>query len=96
MENKQNDNNQPRRTLIDVYRDELSRHCAQQKEILTLHYRQQARALDDVAKAHEEGLVLSADAKLAQIEAVSGCCPRCGHCKDASTAAEEGDDHGPL
>lgn len=88
--------NKPRKTLIDVYRDELTRHCEQQKEILSLHYQFHVRALNEAAKAHEDGLSLSTDAKLARIEAAGSCCPRCGHCKDAGAAVEGGNDHGPL
>lgn len=96
MENKPRVDPKPRRTLIDVYRDELTRHCEQMKEVITLHKQREVSSIDSLAKAHEDGLSMAANAKLAQIEAAGSCCPRCGHCKDASTAAEEGDDHGPL
>lgn len=79
--------------LIDVYRDELSRHCEDLKNLITQDYYRRSSLLDDVGKAHEDGLRLLADAEVGRIIDAAGaagsCCPRCGNCRGPAAAVDD-------
>lgn len=85
--------NKSRKSLIEIYCDELDRRVASMRECIDLHYRRRVFELDAANAVHEDGLRMLADAEVARIIDAAGaagsCCPRCGNCRGPVAAVDD-------